>query len=93
MDNKPVTSKILSDTGTLQTYVVASVAPPGYEVPHAQGYIDLGDRGPRIFALLSDIGDGSGLKTGDRMIMKVVERGMDPENRKIMGYRFRPLET
>jgi len=93
MDNKPITSMMLSDLGTLQTYAVASVAPPGYEVPHAQGYIDLDDQGPRIFALLSDIGDGSGLKTGDRMILKVVERGMDPENRKIMGYRFRPLAS
>ena len=84
---------MLSDMGTLQTYVVASVAPPGYEVPHVQGYINLDDKGPRIFALLSDIEDGSGLKTGGRMILKVVERGIDTENGKIMGYRFRPLEA
>ena len=93
MDNHPLPSVRLSDRGTLQTFVVAAVAPPGYEVPHAQGYIDLDDEGPRIFALLSDIGDGSGLKTGARMSLKVVERGTDPENRKIMGYCFTPLKT
>jgi uncharacterized OB-fold protein len=93
MDNNPIKTIRLSDSGTLQTFVVAAVAPPGYKVPHAQGYIDLDDEGPRIFALLSDIGDGSGLKTGDRMTLKVVERGTDEENRKIMGYCFTPLKA
>ena len=81
----------LSDKGTLQSYVVASVAPPGFEVPHAQGYIDLYEDGPRIFSLLVDYGDGSKLKIGREMGLKIIELGRDEENRVIVGYRFRPL--
>ena len=91
MDNKPIKAVPLSDRGTLRTFVVASVAPPGYDVPHAQGYIDLYDDGPRIFSLLTDIGDGSKLRIGCEMGLKTVRCGSDPENRTIVGYRFRPL--
>lgn len=82
----------LSDTGLLQTFVVASVAPPGYEVPHAQGYIDLSEGGPRIFSLLADYGDGSDLKIRCAMGLKIINLGRDKENRVIVGYRFRPLK-
>lgn len=88
-DGKPIHSIQLGDRGTLQTFVVASVAPPGYDVPHAQGYIDLED-GPTIFSLLTDFGDGSKLKVGDRMVLNIITRGKDPEEKPIMAYRFRP---
>ena len=81
----------LSDRGTLQSFVMANVAPPGYEVPHAQGYIDLYEDGPRIFSLLVDYGDGSKLKIGCEMGLKVINLGRDQESRVIVGYRFRPL--
>jgi uncharacterized OB-fold protein len=82
----------LSDHGTLQTFAVASLAPPGYSVPHVQGYVDLSDDGPRIFSLLADYGDASGLKIGCRMGLKIVMLGRDKEIRPIVGYRFRPLK-
>lgn len=88
-DGKPIRSLQLADKGTLQTFVVASVAPPGYDVPHAQGYIDL-EEGPTIFSLLTDFGDGSKLKLGDRMVLNVITDGMDPDGKAIMAYRFRP---
>ncbi len=88
-DGKPIRSLQLGDKGTLQTFVVASVAPPGYDVPHAQGYIDL-EEGPTIFSLLTDFGDGSKLKLGDRMVLNVITDGMDPDEKTIMAYRFRP---
>ena len=81
----------LSDKGILQSFVVANVAPPGYEVPHAQGYIDLFEDGPRIFSLLTDYGDGSKLRVGCEMGLKIVKRGTDDDNRVIVGYRFTPL--
>ena len=81
----------LDDKGDLQSFAVASVAPPGYEVPHAQGYIDLHGGGPRIFSLLTDFGDGSGLRIGCEMGLKIIDRGRDQENRTVFGYRFRPL--
>jgi methylmalonyl-CoA mutase C-terminal domain/subunit len=61
----------LSDKGILQSFVVAHVAPPGYEVPHAQGYIDLFEDGPRIFSLLTDHGDGSKLRVGSEVGLRI----------------------
>ena len=91
MDDRFAKPIPLSDKGTLQSFVVASVAPPGYEIPHAQGYIDLNNDGPRIFSLLMDYGDGSSLYVGAEMGLKVIKLGRDRENRVIVGYRFRPL--
>lgn len=91
MDEQFLKKIQLSDIGTLQTFVVADVAPPGYEVPHAQGYIDLSNGGPRIFSLLTDYKDRSNLKIGCKMGIKIVKLGGDKENRVIVGYRFRPL--
>ncbi len=81
----------MSDEGILQTFSVAKVAPPGYSTPHAQGYIDLSGNGPRIFSLLTDYGDGSSLKIGGKMGLKIAKLGRDKEDRVIVGYRFRPL--
>src|SRR5208337_1383610 len=82
----------LSQQGVLETFAVATVAPPGYEVPHAQGYIRLDGGGPRIFALLTDYGDGSRLKVGARMGLKIEKLKRDADDREIVGYRFRPLD-
>jgi methylmalonyl-CoA mutase C-terminal domain/subunit len=92
LDDHSIRQVPLSDHGTLQTFVVASVAPPGYSVPHAQGYIDLADDGPRIFSLLTDYEDGPRLRIGCKMGLKIVRLGRDKENRVIVGYRFRPLK-
>ncbi len=81
----------LSGTGTLQAFAISNVAPPGFTVPHAQGYIDLAHDGPRIFSLLTDYEDSSRLQIGSEMALKIVKLGKDPENRTKVGYRFRPL--
>jgi len=90
LDDCSIKQILLSDEGTLQTFVVASMAPPGYSVPHAQGYIDLPEKGPRIFSLLTDYGESSNLKVGCMMSLKVIRLGRDRKNRVIVGYRFRP---
>jgi uncharacterized protein len=82
---------ILNDEGVLQSFSVSSVAPPGFPVPHGQGYVDICGNGPRIFTLLADYGDGSGLKVGSAMKLKVVEAGKDKDQKVILGFRFRPL--
>ncbi len=92
LDDRSIKQMPLSDRGTLQTFVIASVAPPGYTVPHAQGYIDLSEGGPRIFSLLTDYGDGSSLKVGCEMGLEIVRLGRDQENRVIVGYRFKPVK-
>jgi len=91
LDERFIKQVLLDDQGTLQTFVVANAAPPGYSMPHAQGYIDLGKNGPRIFSLLTDYGDGSTLRIGCKMGLKIVKLGRDKENRVIAGYRFKPL--
>ena len=80
----------LSDRGSLQTFVVATVAPPGYEVPHAQGYVDL-ENGPRIFSLLMDYDTPDKLRVGTTMGLKIVKRGQDEQGREIVGFRFKPV--
>lgn len=90
LDDRSIKQIPLSDEGTLQTFVVASMAPPGYSVPHAQGYIDLSEKGPRIFSLLTDYGESTNLKVGCRMSLKVIRLGRDRKNRVTVGYRFRP---
>jgi methylmalonyl-CoA mutase C-terminal domain/subunit len=92
LDDRSIKQVPLSDQGTLQTFVVASMAPPGYSVPHVQGYIDLLGEGPRIFSLLTDYGDPPNLKIGCEMGLRIVTLGRDKENRVIVGYRFRPLK-
>jgi uncharacterized OB-fold protein len=92
LDDRSIKQIPLSDQGVLQTFVVASMAPPGYSVPHAQGYIDLSGDGPRIFSLLADYGDGTSLTIGCKMVLKIVRLGRDEKNRVIVGYRFRPLK-
>ncbi|NWG02625.1 MAG: cobalamin B12-binding domain-containing protein [Syntrophaceae bacterium] len=90
LDDRSIKQIPLSDEGTLHTFVVADMAPPGYPVPHAQGYIDLFEKGPRIFSLLTDYGEPSNLKIGCKMSLKVVRLGRDRDHRMIVGYRFRP---
>ena len=92
LDDHPVEQIQLNDTGILQTFVVANVAPPGYSVPHAQGYIHLSDDGPLLFSLLVDYGEASNLKIGCEMALKIVESGRDKADRLVLGYRFRPLK-
>jgi uncharacterized OB-fold protein len=90
LENRPMKTVRLSDRGTLSSFVVASVAPPGYEVPHVQGYIDLDHDGPTIFSLLVDHENGERLKAGGKMILKVVDRGMGDKDCRILAYRFSP---
>jgi len=91
LTEKPVATVALANEGILQTFSIAAVAPPGFGVPHAQGYIDMCNEGPRIFALLTDYGDGSCLRTGLGMKLKIVRLGRDKEDRAVVGYRFRPV--
>jgi len=92
LDGRALKQLQLVGHGTLQTFAVASMAPPGYSVPHAQGYIQISNDGPSIFSLLADYGDASSLKIGCKMLLKILRIGRDRENRVIVGYRFRPAK-
>jgi hypothetical protein len=92
LSDESIQSVRLRDEGTLESFVAAAVAPPGYDIPHIQGYIELDGDGPRIFSILTDVGDGSALKAGHRMVLKVVQIGTDSQDRPLLGYRFRPMD-
>jgi len=89
LDDAHVQEVELSRTGKLQSFVVTKAAPPGYSVPHAQGYVTLGDGGPTLFTLLTDY-DESSLATGQSMELKCVEVRRDENDEPIVGYRFKP---
>ncbi len=80
----------LSGRGTLDGFVVATVAPPGFGVPHAQGFVRLHEEGIRIFTLLTGHEAGTGLRSGCEMELEWVRVGTAPGRGAIVGYRFRP---
>ncbi len=91
LDERHTHPEALPGQGILHSFSLANVAPPGFTVPHAQGYIDLAHNGPRIFSVLTDHGDASRLAVGCPMALKIVELGRDKDGRPIVGYRFRPV--
>jgi uncharacterized OB-fold protein len=80
----------LSKQGRLHSFSISQVAPPGYESPHVQGYIELEPGGPCIFSLLVDCGSPPELKIGQKMHLILVENGRDESGRVVIGYRFKP---
>jgi methylmalonyl-CoA mutase cobalamin-binding domain/chain len=90
MDDAHVKAVPLSRTGTLQSCIVTQAAPPGYPVPHAQGYVELNNSGIRLFTLLTDY-DEATLKAGCAMELKCVERRRNENDEAIYSYRFRPI--
>ncbi len=92
MDDRHVTTVPLLPTGTLQSHIVTQAAPPGYAVPHAQGYVELDDGGIRLFTLLTDY-DEATLHAGCKMTLKCVETGRNERDEAIYSYRFRPVKT
>jgi uncharacterized OB-fold protein len=89
LDDAAVKAVPLSKTGTLQSHIVTQAAPPGYPVPHAQGYVELDDCGIKLFTLLTDY-DESSLHAGSRMELKCVERRRNEKDEAVYSYRFRP---
>jgi len=91
MSDRSLRPVALSSRGCLDGFVVATVAPPGFGVPHAQGFILLNGGGPRIFSLLTGYEGGRRLETGCEMELEWVHSGMDAKGRIVMGYRFGPI--
>lgn len=89
MDEIGVKAVPLSRTGKLQSFIVTKAAPPGYSIPHAQGYVELDDSGIRLFTLLTDY-DESTLQAGCEMELKCVERRRNENDEAVYSYRFKP---
>jgi uncharacterized OB-fold protein len=89
-DNRPMKTRILSDKGKIHSFSIAQVAPPGFEVPHVQAYIDL-EEGVRIFSLLVECGDVEHLRTGLPAKLTIVNVGKNEEGKERLTYCFRPI--
>ncbi len=91
LSDAAVRTVALAGRGTLDGFVVATVAPPGFAVPHAQGFVRLHGDGLRIFSLLTDHEEGRGLRAGCEMELVWVRVGTGADGSAVMGYRFRPV--
>jgi methylmalonyl-CoA mutase C-terminal domain/subunit len=89
MDDENIKAVQLKPTGKLQSYIVTTAAPPGYSVPHAQGYVELDDGGIKLFTLLTDY-EESKLHAGCEMELKCVETRRNENNEPVFSYRFSP---
>jgi methylmalonyl-CoA mutase C-terminal domain/subunit len=90
LDDSQVQAVALQSTGKLQSCIVTQAAPPGYSVPHAQGYVELDGSGIKLFTLLTDY-DEATLKAGCDMTLKSVERRRNENDEPVYSYRFRPV--
>jgi len=89
-DAHPLRAVPLSTEGVIANYSVAQVAPPGYETPHVQAYVELKE-GVKVFTLMLEHGGGAKLKIGQPAQMMVVPAGQGADGIRILTYRFRPL--
>ncbi|UCG66918.1 MAG: OB-fold domain-containing protein, partial [Deltaproteobacteria bacterium] len=78
------------NNGKIFSFSIAQVAPPGFEVPHVQAYIDL-DEGVRVFSLLVEYGDVENLRTGLPVKLVIVNVGENEEGKERLTYCFRPI--
>ena len=78
----------LSRKGKIDTFSVLHVAPPGFPVPYAVGYVVLPE-GPRVFSLLSYSGES--LEIGDEAELTVGKIREDESGIEVIGYRFQTV--
>lgn len=75
----------LSRRGKIETFSILHVAPPGFPVPYAVGYVSLPE-GPRIFSILSYSGEE--INIGDPAELKVGKIREDELGNEVIGYQF-----
>jgi len=83
----------LGTKGTVYSYTIVereTLAPKGFKVPYAYGYIDLAE-GVRVLSKIIDWTPET-LKLGAPVEMVLEEIREDPPGEKVMGFRFRLLE-
>jgi len=76
----------LSTRGKIDTFSILYVAPPGFPVPYAVGYVNLPE-GPRIFSILSESGEA--IDIGDEAELIVGKIREDETGNEVIGYQFK----
>ena len=83
----------LSPFGTLETFAVMQIAPPGFTAPYIIGHVRLDD-GPLVFTLLTqcEVRDDA-LEIGEKMELVIKKIGEDENGNNIVGWEFRPAKN
>ena len=89
-DGHPLQKVSLSKTGIISSYSVAQVAPPGYETPHVQAYVELKE-GVKLFTLMVEHGGGKYMANNMPAEMVIVPAGRDEHGAELLSYRFKPV--
>lgn len=76
----------LSRRGSIDTFSILHVAPPGFPVPYTVGYVCLPE-GPRIFSNLSYSGET--IEIGDSAELIVGKIRDDESGNEVIGYLFK----
>lgn len=83
----------LSQEGTLYTYTIVRMAPPGWQgsVPYLLGVVKLPE-GPRVTAELVDCSEGT-VKVGMPMELTVRVGGKDKQGNEVVVYKWKPKSS
>lgn len=83
----------LSRKGTLHTFAVSHMGPPGIDKPYVIGFVDLPE-GIKLFSLLTQCEPWDAvLSIGMEMEMVLEGIGRDGDGNEVVGYKFRPAAT
>lgn len=81
----------LGPYGTLDTFTVMQVAPPGFIAPYMIGYVRLRE-GPIVFSLLTGCETkDDALKIGEEMELVIEKINEDGKGNNIIGWKFKPI--
>jgi len=81
----------LSRRGKLNTFTLTMVAPPGFEAPYIQGFIDLPE-GCTIFSLITGCApEEDALEIGQEVELVIEPVRRDDEGDQLIGYKFKPV--
>lgn len=86
----PPENIFLAHTGVVQSFSAAQIAPPGFEAPHVQAYIQMPE-GVKIFSILVDCQGGGSVETGIPVQLVIQRVGEAGDGREVLAYRFKPL--
>lgn len=82
----------LGPFGTLDTFAIMQVAPPGFIAPYIIGYVRLRE-GPVVFAPLTGCeARDDALEIGEEMELVIEKIKEDEKGNSLMGWKFRPVK-
>jgi uncharacterized OB-fold protein len=82
----------LSPFGTIDTFSILHVAPPGFPIPYGVAYVTLPE-GPRVFSMMNLPPPGRSIEMGDEVELVVGKISEDERGEEVISYKFQLVET